>query len=47
LTNIKNISDEILEGFDKKEIKAVYYSLTIDPNNSVTDKTNACIDCAN
>jgi len=41
LTNIKKISDEILDGFSKKELKCVYYSLTVDGKNS------ACTDCAN
>ncbi len=42
LTSIKKISDEILDGFDKGEIKALYYSLTI----SAKEREN-CTDCAN
>ena len=42
LTNIKLISDEILDGFDKGEFKALYYSLTIDAK-----EREACTDCAN
>ena len=42
LTNIKKISDEILDGFDKKEIKAVYYSLTVDGQHE-----SACVSCSN
>lgn len=42
LTTIKKISDEILDGFDKKELKAVYYSLTIDHK-----EREGCTDCAN
>ena len=42
LTNIKKISDEILDGFDKKELKAIYYSLTIDHK-----EREGCTDCAN
>ena len=42
ITNIKKISDAILLGFKEKEIKAVYYSLTIDGT-----KESACTDCAN
>ena len=41
LTNIKKISDEILDGFDKKEIKAIYYSLTVDGEH------DGCVTCAN
>jgi len=41
-TNIKLISDSILNAFKNKELKAVYYSLTIDSKES-----NKCIDCAN
>lgn len=39
--DIKTISDEILEGFASKELKAVYYSLTIDA------KKYECEGCAN
>ncbi len=46
LTNIKTISDEILDGFDKEEIKAIYYSLTIDPRNKDKER-DVCVDCAN
>ena len=42
LTTIKKISDELLDGFKSKELKAVYYSLTIDGT-----KEEACSDCAN
>ncbi len=42
ITNIKLISDEILDGFDKKTLKCVYYSLTIDAK-----EREACVDCAN
>jgi|SaaInl8_200m_RNA_FD_contig_61_797615_length_3869_multi_7_in_0_out_0_5 ribonucleoside-diphosphate reductase alpha chain len=42
MTNIKKISDAILEGFDSEELKAVYYSLTIDGT-----KDAACQDCSN
>jgi len=42
LTNIKLISDAILDGFKKKKLKAVYYSITIDGK-----KESACLDCAN
>jgi len=41
ITNIKKISDNILDGFKNKELKAVYYSLTID------GKKVGCTDCAN
>ena len=41
LTNIKNISDAIIEGFHTGELKTVYYSLTIDT------KKETCTDCAN
>ena len=49
LTNIKKISDEILDGFDKGELKAVYYSLTIDPKekDKKSQKEAVCVDCAN
>lgn len=39
--DINNISDEILKGFSTKELKAVYYSLTIDA------KKYECEGCAN
>jgi len=39
--SIKGISDEIIKGFRSKELKAVYYSLTIDA------KKFACESCAN
>lgn len=42
LTSIKQISDTILEGFRTKELKCVYYSLTIDGT-----KDSGCTDCAN
>lgn len=42
LTNIKLISDAILNGFKNKTLKAVYYSLTIDGK-----KDDGCTDCAN
>ena len=42
LTTIKLISDAILDGFKKKELKAVYYSLTIDGK-----KETNCTDCSN
>jgi len=42
ICKINEISDAILEGFDKGELKAVYYSLTIDGK-----KSDACADCAN
>ena len=41
ITNIKNISDTILKLFKNKELKTVYYSLTIDT------KKEGCVDCAN
>lgn len=41
LTDIKKISDAILDGFISGELKAVYYSLTIDT------KSKGCTDCAN
>jgi ribonucleoside-diphosphate reductase alpha chain len=41
-TNIKLISDAILEGFTDEELKAVYYSLSIDAK-----KDPGCTDCAN
>ena len=42
MTTIKQISDSIKAGFKAKEIKAVYYSLTIDGV-----KDSGCTDCAN
>lgn len=39
--SIKNISDEIINGFIEKELKAVYYSLTIDGKN------HTCEGCSN
>ena len=42
LTNIKKISDAIIEGFLSTQLKAVYYSMTIDD-----DKDDNCTDCAN
>ena len=42
MTTIKQISDTILEGFESKELKCVYYSLTIDGT-----KEAGCSDCAN
>lgn len=42
LTDIKQVSDMILEGFETEELKAVYYSLTIDGT-----KESGCTDCAN
>lgn len=39
--SIKSISDEILQGFKQKELKAVYYSMTID------GKKINCEGCAN
>jgi ribonucleoside-diphosphate reductase alpha chain len=42
LTNIKMISDAFIEGFESKELKAVYYSLTID-----SKKESGCVSCAN
>jgi len=42
ICKINEISDAILEGFIKKELKAVYYSLTIGGN-----KSDGCSDCAN
>lgn len=42
LTTIKSVSDAILQGFMNKELKAVYYSLTVD-----TTKQSGCSDCAN
>lgn len=39
--NIKSIVDEIMDGFKQKELKAVYYSMTIDA------KTYQCEGCAN
>ena len=42
LTNIKEISEAILAGFKSKELKAVYYSLTIDGK-----KSEGCVSCAN
>ena len=42
LTDISLISDAIIEGFKRKELKAVYYSLTIDGQ-----KDSGCTDCAN
>ena len=42
LTSIDKISSAILQGFKNKELKAVYYSLTIS-----STKESACSDCAN
>jgi len=47
LTSIKEISDAILEGFKTKELKAVYYSLTINPDKPNNDEPAICTDCAN
>lgn len=41
LTNIKALSDCMLELFKQKKLKTVYYSLTID------SKKEGCVDCAN
>ena len=41
LVKINEISDEILDGFKTKELKTVYYSLTVDGNHT------ECISCAN
>jgi len=40
-TDIKKISDSIIDGFKNKTLKAVYYSLTID------GKTLGCVICGN
>jgi hypothetical protein len=40
LTSIKKISDAIIDGFRKGELKAVYYSLSVDGNT-------VCENCAN
>jgi ribonucleoside-diphosphate reductase alpha chain len=42
ICKINEISDAILKGFKDKELKAVYYSLTIDGN-----RDGGCTDCAN
>ena len=42
LTNIKKISDAVIAGFLNKQLKAVYYSMTIGD-----DKDDNCTDCAN
>ena len=42
LTTIKEISDAIIDGFLSNELKAVYYSLTIDGK-----KSEGCVECAN
>ena len=47
LTNIKEISDAILDGFKSKELKAVYYSLTINPDKDENKQATICYDCAN
>lgn len=41
-TNIKLLSDAFLDGFLSDELKAVYYSLSIDAK-----KSEGCLDCAN
>jgi len=41
LTKISTISNAVLDGFSKKELKAVYYSLTVDSTKE------ACTDCSN
>jgi ribonucleoside-diphosphate reductase alpha chain len=42
ICKINEISEAILDGFKSKELKAVYYSLTIGK-----DKKSGCTDCAN
>jgi len=42
ICRINEISDAILDGFIANELKAVYYSLTIDGK-----KGNVCTDCSN
>jgi ribonucleoside-diphosphate reductase alpha chain len=44
--SIKPIIDECMDGFRSKELKGIYYSLTINPNDS-TDKEAICESCAN
>lgn len=50
ITNIKNISNSIIDGFDNG-LKAVYYSRTVqiqeDGSKSVDGKTISCASCAN
>jgi len=41
LSKINEISDEIIDGFRKHELKAVYYCLSVDGDKS------GCVDCAN
>ena len=43
LTNIKKISDAIIDGFLSKELKTVYYSMTIGDKK----RDSGCTDCAN
>lgn len=45
VTNIKNISDALLESFEKG-LKTVYYSRTIQKNND-SSKEVGCVSCAN
>jgi hypothetical protein len=41
LANMKEMSDSFLDGFIKGELKAVYYSVTVDGTKL------GCTDCAN
>ena len=48
IANIGDISKEIIDAFRAKELKAVYYSLTIGRGGSVNDNgNNICSDCKN
>ena len=47
IANIGDISKEIIDAFRAKELKAVYYSLTIGKDGNANDKNNICSDCKN
>jgi len=47
LSNIDTIADAIIEGFLAGDLKAVYYSTTLDKDGKSKDKKQECTDCAN
>ncbi len=47
LNTIDEISNEIIDGFLSGDLKAVYYSTTLDRESKKDNKKQECIDCAN
>ena len=47
LSTIVDIADAIMEGFLKGDLKAVYYSTTLDKEDNKKDSKEVCLDCAN